>query len=193
MKYLLLIITFFTISCKAQIVSLETMAQCRQENPLLSCPDNWKYEKDINNSLDKYKGIWKGNYDGKIYEINLKKGLYQDLTLSGRKSDILIGRLRITDMNGSFIYNTFNELDDTKTNFSGLGLASNLQSYMMYFSGETPQGCINYGTVYLRMKPATPNQMSIFYLSDYDTVQGVCPSSFKTTIPEQKPITLTKQ
>lgn len=196
MKYLILIITLlFTLSCKSQIVSLETMAQCRQENPPIQCPDNWTYEKDVSNSLDKYIGIWKGTYDGKIYEIQLKKGIYQDLTLSERKSDIIVGRLRITTTGNLpiTIFDNFNELDDTKTDFEGLGFASNLQSYSMFFSGPTTSGCINYGKVFLMIKPATANILNIFFDGNYDIVEGECPSSFKTTIPEKQNIYLTKQ
>lgn len=193
MKFLILITLLLAISCKAQVVSLETIAQCRQETPSITCPDNWIYEKDINNSLEKYIGVWKGTYDEKTYEVQFKKGLYQDLTLSERKSDILVGRLRIKDINNLILYDTFTELDNPKTNFSGLGFASNLQQYMMYFSGESPTGCINYGTVYLNIKLSTPNILNIFYMGDYDIVEGECPSSFKRTFPEKQNISLTKQ
>lgn len=189
MKYLLLVVAFLSLSCKAQTVSLETAAQCLSDP---NCPD-YIYEKDVNNTLDKYVGTWKGTFEGKTYELKFNKNLYENSL--GHKRDRIKGRLRITTAGNPLltVFDNFNEPDDEKTHFSGLGLASNLQSYMMYFSDSEPQGCINSGTVYLRMKPATPNQMSIFYLSDYDTVRGVCPSSFKTTIPEHKPITLTKQ
>ncbi|WP_311136929.1 DUF6705 family protein [Chryseobacterium luquanense] len=193
MKYLLLVITFFTLSCKAQIVSLETMAKCREENPTILCPDNWTYEKDINNLLDKYIGIWKGNFNGKYYEINLKKGLYQDLTLSEKKSDILVGRLRVTDPNLNIYYNNFSELNDDKTNFSGLGFQSDLKAYKMYFVGNSV-GCAEYGDVYLRIQHSTPSQMTILMLPDNDiVVEGKCPTNFQPTIPYKQLIHLVKQ
>lgn len=190
MRYLLLITMLFAVSCNAQIVSLETAAQCYNDPD--NCPD-YNYEKDINNTLDKYIGTWKGIHDGKTYEMQFKKNIYQDLTLSDLKRDRIKGRLRITDITGSIIYNTYSEPDDSKTNFSGLGLASNLQHYMMYFSDDSPKGCINYGTIYLTIKPATPNILNIFFTGEYDIVQGECPNTFKTTIPEKQNIYLSRQ
>lgn len=191
MKYLIItIILLFSISCKAQIVSLETAAQCYNDPD--NCPE-YNYEKDINDTLDKYIGTWKGVYDGKTYEIQFKKSLYQDLTLSDLKRDRIKGRLRIKDVNGNVIYNTINEPDDEKTHFNGLGLSSNLHHYMMFFSGPLTSGCINYGTVYLTIKPATPNILNIFFTGEYDIVEGECPITFKTTIPEKQNIYLTKQ
>lgn len=188
MKYLISTLAILiTFSCKSQIISLEDAAQC-YNNP--NCPD-YNYKKDINNSLDKYIGAWQGTYDGKIYELNLKKGLYEDM---GRKSDDLKGRLRITTQSQNItVFDNFNELNDEKTNFSGLGFIPNLKSYEMYFSGPTPQGCINYGSLFLTIKPNNLNEMTIMYWSDKDIVIGDCPSSFSQTFPEKKSITLTKQ
>lgn len=124
--------------------------------------------------------------------MQFKKGLYEDFQF---KRDVLIGRLRIitTDNVPITIFNNFHELDDTKTNFEGLGFASNLQHYMMIFGGPATSGCINYGTVYLTIKPATPNTLNIFFAGNYDIVEGECPSTFKTTIPEKQNIYLKKQ
>lgn len=188
---LIILISLFAISCKSQTVSLETVAQCIG-NP--NCPE-YNYAKDINNSLDKYVGIWKGAFNGKIYELKFVKGLWADL---GEKSDILVGRIRIsTDapsgLVGLSIYDNFNETNDNKTKFSGLGFQSDLQSYEMYFAGSSPKGCLNRGRIYLRIKTNTPNQMTIVYWSDNDIVIGDCPSTFEQTFPEKQLITLTKQ
>ncbi len=195
MKYLIIIIAFsFTFSCKSQVVSLETMAQCMQDNPPFPCPNMFTYVKDVNNTLNKYVGTWKGIYDGKIYEMNLLKK--ENVDVDGIvKEDRLIGRLRITTTGNLplIIFDNFNEPDDTKTNFEGLGLTSNLQSYSMFFSGPVTSGCINYGKVFLMIKPANPNTLNIFFDGNYDTVMGECPNTFKTTIPEKQNIYLTKQ
>lgn len=191
----LLLLLLFTLSCNAQIISLETKAQCMQENPPISCPDNWTYVKDINNSLDKFYGTWKGVHDGKTYEIKFKKGLYQDLTLSERKSDILIGRLRVTTTGNLplTIFDNFNEPDDNKTEFSGLGFQKDLNYYMLSFSGSYTDVCLNSGTVYISILPNQINQMNLIYLLDTDFYSKECPSSFQTTIPEKQNITLIKQ
>lgn len=183
--------SLLAISCKSQIVSLETAAQCNGNSV---CPD-YTYAKDVNNSLNKFVGTWKGSFNGTIYEIKFNKSLYEDFM--GFKRDQITGRLRITyiSQNGiqTTIFDNFNEADDSKTNFSGLNFQPDLQSYRVYFSGVSPKGCINYGDVYITVKPNLPNQMKIMYWSDKDIVSGDCPISFSQTFPEKQLITLIKQ
>lgn len=182
-------LTLLTISCKSQTISLEEAYQC-QENP--NCLMNYNYVKDINNTLNKYIGTWKGVYNGSIYELKFNKSLYDDM---GMKRDILKGRLRILTSGNIplIVFNNFNEPDDKKTRFSGLGLGSNLQTYRMIFGGSSPEGCINYGTVSLRINPSNTNEMRIKYYSNNDIVVGECPSTFSQTFPEQQEIILTRQ
>jgi len=186
MKYLLLIIITSFISCQAQTISLEEAAQC-QINP--NCPD-FTYAKDINNSLNKYVGTWKGTFDGKVYEVKFAKKEFQGNDI---KDDLLIGRIKITDSNNQIVYNTFNETDDKKTHFKGLYFQSNLQAYVMYFSGPWATSCINRGTVHLFMNINYPTKMSITYLPQNDITDGDCPSTFISTIPEKQTINLIKQ
>jgi len=190
-KIFLILILLFAITCKSQVVSLEEAAQCIA-NP--SCPD-YNYSKDINNSLQKYVGTWKGSHNGTTYEMKFVKGFWEDL---GMKSDDLKGRIRITNPSSNgfpslIIFDNFNESDDSKTSFFGLGFQPDLQAYRMYFNGSSPQGCINYGKVFLRINPNAPNQMTIFYWSDMDIVVGDCPPTFQQTFPEKQVINLTKQ
>ncbi|BFO65351.1 hypothetical protein NK356_07595 [Chryseobacterium sp. S0630] len=186
MKYLFFTLIFFTISCNAQVISLEEAAQCLT-NP--NCP-NYNYEKDINNSLNKYISTWKGTYNGKTYEIQLKKGIYEEI---GIRRDKLIGRMKVTDANGNIIYNSFNETNDTTIKFNGLGFQKDLKAYMMYFIGNSEFACGEQGIVYLRIKPETPNKMSILMLQDADITWGECPPSYQPTIPYKKSISLVKQ
>lgn len=191
MKNILTIfLALLALSCKSQIISLEDAYQC-QEDP--NCPRNYKYVKDINNTLSNYVGTWKGTYNGKVYEMKFNKSLYENFM--GFKRDEITGRLRITTTGNSpiIVFDNFSEPDDKKTRFSGLGLASNLQSYEMYFGGPFTSGCINRGSIFLKIEPSTPNQMKIKYYSARDIVVGDCPSTFSQTFPEQQEIILTKQ
>jgi hypothetical protein len=64
---LVLIMTCFIF--KAQAVSLDIISQCEKAN----CPDLTSV-KDTNNLLNKFIGVWKGNYsDGRTYEIQFIK------------------------------------------------------------------------------------------------------------------------
>lgn len=190
MKNILTIfLALLALSCKSQTISLEEAAQC-QANP--NCPRNYEYEKDINNTLNKYVGIWKGSYNGRVYEMKFNKSLYEDM---GFKRDKIRGRLRITTTGNQpvTVFDNFNEPDDIKTRFSGLGLTDNLKSYETHFSGPYTKGCINRGSIFLKINPNTPNQMRIIYWSDKDIVVGECPSTFSQTFPEEQEIFLTRQ
>ncbi|WP_101240529.1 DUF6705 family protein [Chryseobacterium sp. PMSZPI] len=184
MKNILSIICLAVFTgCIGQTVSLETMAQCI---PSQTCP-NASYVKDINNSLNKYVGTWKGNRDGKNYEFNFIK---KENVGENQKKDILIGRVKITNANGVVEYDNFNK-PDTATRFTGFNFQKDLKAYLMYFLGGK-LGCIDYGYAYLIIKPETPNKMSITFLPDYDIVTQDC-SNFKTTLPTEKVIHLTRQ
>ncbi len=178
----------FSISCNSQVISLEQEAQCLENS---DCPQQY-YAKDINNSLSKYIGVWKGEYNGKKYEIKFNKSLSENFL--GYKSDILKGRLKVSSLDGQTIFfNNLNEIDDEKTNFSGLSFTPNLVEYTMFFTGTAIQGCINDGTLYLKIKSNNPNQMTVFYWSEKDTVVGECSNTFSQTFPEKKLIHLTRQ
>ena len=194
MKNLVLIFLLFTISCKAQTISLETAAQCMQQNAPFPCP-TFNYAKDISNVLNKYVGHWKGKLNGLIYELKFVKKEFQGEDI---KDDRLVGRIRIAGAPSAgfqplIIFDNFGETDDDKTNFTGSGLQPDLTGYMVYFVGDSPEGCINYGTVYLTVNPGTPDQLSMMYWSDHDIVAGDCPTGFVQTFPEKQVISLIKQ
>ncbi|MDF2934238.1 MAG: hypothetical protein K0R36_3569 [Chryseobacterium sp.] len=186
---ILIIFTLTIISCKAQTVSLETLAKCQQENPPFPCPENYNYVKDINNLLNKYVGTWKGNLNGKVYEFNFikKENVGDDI-----KDDRLIGRFKVINSIGTVLYNTLNETNDNETFFLGRNFQPDLEAYMVYFVGNS--ACVEYGDVYLRIYPSTPNQMTVYFHPDNDiSVEGSCPPNFVPTIPYKTTIHLTKQ
>jgi hypothetical protein len=187
MKNILSIICFTIFaSCMGQTLSLETIAQCSFNDQ--TCPAV-TYVKDINNSLNKYVGTWKGSLDGKIYEFNFIK---KENIGEKRKWDRLIGRLKITNNNGVLEYSNFDKTDlELEKKFGGFNFQNDLKAYMINFSGGK-LGCIDYGYVYLSIKPETPNNMTILFLPDNDITNQDC-SNFKTTIPTKKLINLTRQ
>jgi len=181
------------ISCKAQnTISLEQAAVYPEQPDGRMLPPNTTYLKDINNSLNKYVGMWKGNFNGKTYEFKFIKQINYGSPDGNIRRDRLIGRIRIKDSNGTIIFNNFNEPNDNETFFFGTNFQPNLEAYMVYFVGRSE--CVEYGNVYLRMLPSTPNQMTVFFHPDNDiNVEGSCPTDFQPTIPYQKTIYLTKQ
>ncbi|WP_404986861.1 DUF6705 family protein [Chryseobacterium sp. M5] len=184
--YSIIIIALFNISCMAQTVSLETMAQC-SNNPE-TCP-NATYVKDVNNLLNKYVGTWIGTLNGKNYEFNFAK---KENTGEVIKWDFLVGRLKITNSNGIIEFDNFNKTDaELEKRFGGHNFQSDLKVYIMQFFGGK-LNCIDYGYSYLRIKPETPNSMSILFLPSNDIVTEDC-SNFLTTLPSEKLIYLTRQ
>lgn len=184
---LFIILTICTTTFNAQTVSLETMAQC-YSNPQ-TCPDNPEYVKDINGLLDKYIGTWKGTLNGKTYEFNIIKKENVTTEFSNVKWDRLIGRVKITDFNGSILFNNFGKTDNDAS--WGDNFQKDLKLYLMRFNGEKIN-CIDDGYIYINVQPATPTKMSINFHPDNDIVTEDC-SNFKTTMPTNKIIYLTKQ
>lgn len=182
-KIFYITLLMFGILCNAQTVTLETMAQYEPG----SYP-NAEYVKDTNGLLNKFIGTWKGIFNGKTYELNLikKENMGNDI-----KWDMLMGRLKITNSNGTVEFNNYN-LAESDNYFRGINFQKNLKFYKMIFPGTTSTGCIDDGTLYIGIKPETPNIITINFLADYDIVKQDC-SNFQTTIPAGKSITLTKQ
>ncbi|MEJ5052025.1 DUF6705 family protein [Chryseobacterium culicis] len=181
-----IILTIFTANLNAQTVSLETIAQC--QNNLETCPP-YTSVKDINGHLNKYVGTWKGTHEGKNYEINIIKKENVPTEFSNTKWDMLIGRFKITNSNGTVLFNNFNKSDNDAS--LGYNFQKDLKLYLMTFSGGK-LGCIDIGFVYIGIKPEAPNKMTINFRPDYDIVTQDC-SNFQTTMPTNQVIHLTKQ
>ena len=185
-KIFFIIITALSMIINAQTVSLELMALC-DANPSV-CPENFDYVKDVNHFLNKYVGTWKGSLDGKNYEFNFIKKENTQRGLSGIKWDRLIGRVRIINQNGTVEYDNFNKPDNEAS--LGDNFHDNLKIYLVGFSGNKT-GCNDSGFLYLR-KPNPANKMKIDFYPIADIVTQDC-SNFKTAIPTNRIINLTKQ
>ncbi|MCA6069476.1 hypothetical protein JI747_020135 [Chryseobacterium sp. RG1] len=194
MKSRLFILTLFLmiISCKAQVIgTLEQFEECASRtNHDEGCPDleNITYVKDTNNRLNQFVGTWKGNHDGKQYEIYFEKKVQfgEDI-----KWDRIFGRMIIKNNSGNIIYNSFNESDQ---NISFFGRNFQNRVYIMHFVGN--YDCLESGNVFLETKINNPNEMTLFYSQDKDGLlnPAKCPnfSTFVSLLPTQK-MTLTKQ
>lgn len=199
MKNRLFILTLFImlVSCKAQIIgTLEQFEECsmRPNRDQEGCPDleNITYVKDTNNRLNQFVGTWKGNYDGKQYEIKLEKKINYKENISDNLSwDRIIGRILVKDSSGNIIYNSMNK-PDKDTFFFGYNFQRGV--YMMYFVGN--YSCLEAGDVFIETRINNPNEMTLVYFQDKDGLlnPAKCPnfSSFTPLLPGQK-MTLIKQ
>lgn len=163
-KVIFALITISALPLKAQTVSLEYASTHRS-------PEEYTEIKDTNKSLTPFLGYWKGNFNGYIYEFNLKKGIRSmDFTEKGLKSDILLGRIKISMENGKVLYDTFQETDDSKIKFLGTLFTDDLEWYRMLFRGNA-KTCMDIGFVNMKIKN---NKLIFRYASQSDRVIGKC-------------------
>lgn len=186
-KTILLIIIFAAISCNAQrTISLEQAYEYDMSDE--GFPDDIAYIKDVNNRLDQFVGIWKGNYGGKQYEFRFEKKIkFGEYSI---KRDQIIGRAFIKNPNNQIIYNTINT-PDNKTYFSGINMQKT--TYMLDFVAN--DACNDFGVVFIEISKNNPNIMYLNFDRDktwYDPRK--CPNfdSYVPLLPKEK-MTLTKQ
>ena len=176
----IIILGFVTLLIKGQVVPLEADH---------IKPSHYTYKKDVNGLLDKYLGTWKGSFQGNTYEFKFVKRVQNFQYHDGnyKKKDELLGRLRARDARGAVIFNTFDESDDEETRFIGLHFyKKDISWYRMYFVGSSPEGCMNRGTVYIKVDPSNPNRMIAKYYTDRDILKGLCPPTFRATFPKSE-------
>ena len=87
-----------------QIVSLEEHKEIVLDYNK-SLPSGTTYIKDVNNKLDNFVGRWRGEINGKTYEIVTEK-YTRDIPELGRKKDVLLMRYQIRNSSGGTIENT---------------------------------------------------------------------------------------
>jgi hypothetical protein len=112
MKHLLIIlISTFAISCNAQIYPLNT-------DPY-DIPDN-AYIKDTNNELDKYVGVWKGNWNGKTVYLDLRKVKYYYDGNHPYYMDEIHGERKIINANGTVEIDRISNFANDGAEFRGI-------------------------------------------------------------------------
>ena len=177
----IIILGFVTLLIKGQVVSLEEGVNLK--------PTQYTYKKDVNGILNKFEGIWKGSFQGNTYEFKMVKRarVFRYHDGNDKKIDQIIGRLRVKNLSGTIIFDTFNEIDDDNTKLISYGLyKKDISWYRLFFTGETPEGCMNSGFVYIKIDPNNPNRMIAKYYTDRDILKGLCPPTFRATFPKSE-------
>ncbi len=154
------------------------------------CPE-YTYAKDTNNLLNKFIGVWKGSYtDGRTYEFHFTKIEHDGGWFNEKFWDILKGRVLVKNAAGQIIFNTLNT-SDQETLFSGFYFDQSFKRYEMSFGADGD--CNDMGNIYISFpNPNNLNQMKLVFMQDIGFVT-TCPNTYKTVIPDAKPIMLTKQ
>jgi hypothetical protein len=115
MKNILLIITLLSVN----LMSCQTY-------PLNTSPSdvpNNSYIKDTNNELNKYVGLWKGDWNGKTVYLELKKVKTYSSNPSNTHSyyiDEIVGERKIIDTNGIIEIDRISIFGSDGTEFNGM-------------------------------------------------------------------------
>ncbi|MDH6252193.1 hypothetical protein M2347_001920 [Chryseobacterium sp. H1D6B] len=109
---LVIILIFITSSCKAQSYPLDYKGDV---------PDG-AYYKDTNNELDKFVGLWKGNWNGKTLYLELKKIKHKVGINSYTYWDMILGERKIVAANGSVEIDRISNFDNEHPEFWGMGI-----------------------------------------------------------------------
>ena len=107
------------------LILLFAFAQClyAQEYPLDYKDDvpNGAYYKDLNNELDKYVGLWIGNWNGKTVYLELKKVKYKSGdNINFVFKDKILGERKIVNSNGNVELDRITNFDNENPEFRGL-------------------------------------------------------------------------
>ena len=115
MKNILILITLFSINLlSCQIYPLNTRVS--------QIPDD-AYLKDTNNELDKYVGLWKGNWDGKTLYLEFKKVKTYPIIPGDTHpyyKDRILGERKIINANGVVEIDRITNFDYAHPEFSGI-------------------------------------------------------------------------
>lgn len=138
--FFLFIVFAFALSCKAQTYPLRTYG--------IEFPKD-SYVKDTNNELSSYEGIWKGAWNNKTIFIAFKKiKLYLNHSIGNEYyKDVLIGKFKIIDNNGTVLFDNTN-ISDNKAKIEGGNFKKSDGKYSFTYSDPDVCDRNGYGTVY---------------------------------------------
>lgn len=160
-KLFSIFILLIIIGCNAQTYPLRTYHP-RPEN---------SYLKDTNNELQDYVGTWKYEWDGKITYIYLKKIEHKYETSINEYRDVLIGRYKVTDLNGNFLFDNTN-LSDENVKIQGTRFRKQDDKYDLIYSDS--EMCNRNGTILLNFTDSTKTKLQWKLMLDENIIDSDC-------------------
>ena len=153
-KIVFLFILQTTLLLAQQVLPTESFYALRFNGGI---PENYTDIRDVNNVLQRFVGNWKGNYEGKNYEVLVTRG-----TRPFRKTginDILILRYKITSSYGTVIEQTLTEPNSADGSITGYYLQN--RTYIFNYQG-LDYNCGQSGQVYITAGyEGNPNKMGL--------------------------------
>ncbi|MFC4739826.1 DUF6705 family protein [Flavobacterium ponti] len=186
LKTLCLFLFTINISCKAQIIPLNSV----------DYPDG-AYLKDLDNILPFWEGTWKGTVNNKEYTIQFVKFTQHQTTFSDGSfeyEDLLMGKFKVMDLSTNQIL--YNDLNTTIFNDYKIQLNGKLGTEYFFMFFDTQSNCNNTFKFSLVKDNTNPNQVlyTNFSFDEYDSWD--CQYQNQEDIPmflPQTNLTLTKQ
>ncbi len=158
-KIILTVILALTIiSCKAQhiIPVKDGYKYVATEKGFMGDYD-YVYIKDVNNTLSKFIGTWKGTYQSENFEFRITKTTTDDGEL---KEDLLLMRYKITDSKGVIIEDTL-ILPNDDTYVMQSGYVSKTGAYVFNYIGRN-LACGQNGSVFSGVYGVNNDKMNLF-------------------------------
>ncbi|WP_129540000.1 DUF6705 family protein [Flavobacterium sp. 140616W15] len=182
------ILAVCSFSCKAQsIVAIEKLAEYIRGD--IGIPESITYLKDTNGIRDKYVGTWKGNYNGKNYELIFSKITTK---ISRTTQDGLAIRYLITNTGGAVLEDTRTEPDDSPYTVNSYYFG---KSYFVLTYGGRQYQCGQRGELFVMLPKNTNNTtMELFLTPSQDFIlEENCPNGPAPQLFPKTKMSLTKQ
>ena len=180
----LILLVGFTLSCNAQVYPLRNFSDI---------PEN-SYEKDTNNELQNYEGIWKGEWNNKTIYITLKKITYKYDNTFKYYRDYLVAKFKVIDSNGVILFDN-TSLSDDQSKIEGGGFRKVDDKYsLIYIDMDL---CERSGNILINFTDSTKTKLQWKYSQDENFIEPNCfyysyaPQDYPQPLP--KNIVLVKQ
>jgi hypothetical protein len=187
MKNLILIVLFFTtINSFAQSIIPVEQNRYYHINEI-EVPDG-TYFKDINHLFDAYEGTWAGWDEGKYYELFITKTTDTSTVPRYLPIDELHIKYRITDANGTVLFDTTTLPEDSYYVIKGQYFNEQATHYNLFYTG--PNNCIDSGILMVFVY-TNQTQLGVQLFPDYGIVSEPCVTEYMFPIDHR--LVLTKQ
>lgn len=152
---------FVMFSCKAQTYPLRTFTEV---------PDN-SYLKDTNNELPAYEGTWKGTWNNKIIYVTFNKITNAYKSSLNYYSDRLIARFKVTDLNGTILFDYTNLTDDQVKIEGGRFRKSDDKYGFTYVDRDL---CMRSGQIFINFIDSTKTKLQWKYFQSENWIDKDC-------------------
>lgn len=158
--FLIILITI-SLGCKSQIYPLRTFTEL---------PAN-SYLKDTNNELPAYEGTWKGTWNNKIIYVTFKKITNTYISSFSQYRDILIGRFKVTDINGNILFDNTTLPDDQVKIEGGMFRKLDDKYGFVYVDEDL---CMRSGQIFINFIDSTKTKLQWKYFQSENWLDSDC-------------------